>query len=166
MKTTTRDRRRGSATIELALLFVPLFFTFIASIEVSRAMWTYHTFTSAVKKASRVAAVHGARCVEASAACPASIAAVAQVVRDWAIGLDVNQIGVTFTAGGQSRHCASLSQCLTDGSRWPDSPGNAVGLPITIDATYPFYSAVSVFWPGGLPAAFQLRAHSLETIQF
>ena len=166
MNLTTRNRRRGSTTVELALIFIPFFFMLVACMEVARAMWMYHTLTSAVKKATRTAAVRGAGCLEASSACPASIAATAQVLRDWGIGLDPNQVRLTFMTGADSRQCSTLTQCLADGSRWPAPPGNAPGLPITIDATYPFKSVVSVLWPGGPPALFQFRAQSTETIQF
>lgn len=166
MNTPVVNRRRGSLTIEMSLVFIPFFFMLLACMEVTRAMWTYHTLTSAVKKAARVAAVRGAQCAEASAACPASVATVAQVLRDWGIGLDPNQVRVTLSTASQSRQCASLTQCLGDQTRWPAPPSNAAGLPVTIDAVYPFHSVVSVFWPGGSPAAFQLRAHSTETIQF
>lgn len=158
--------RRGSATVELALIFIPFFFMLVASLEISRAMWTYHTLTSAVKKATRVASVHGANCQDASEACPASVAAVAKVLRDWGIGLDPNLVRVTFRTSSQTRSCGTLTQCLGDGSRWPEPPANAVGLPVAIEAHYPFYAVVSVLWPGGMPAVFQLRAHSTEAIQF
>jgi hypothetical protein len=160
------NSRKGAAVVELSLIFVPFFFMMLACLEVSRAMWIYHTLTSAVKKGTRVASVHGAGCVDASASCPATIREVARVIRDWGIGLNPNEVQVTFFSGNQSRTCGTLAQCLTDSSRWPEPPSNASGSPVAIEARYPFVSVVSSFWPGGLPAVFQLRANSTETIQF
>lgn len=159
-------KRRGSTTVEMSLVLIPFFFMLLGCVELTRAMWTYHTLNSAVKKANRVAAVHGARCVEASPSCQASVGSVSKIMRHWGIGLDPNQVRVTYRAGNLTLQCNSLTECLGDGTRWPAPPADAAGLPVTIDATYPFRSVVSSFWPGGLPAVFQLRAHSTETIQF
>ena len=39
----TRNRLRGSATIEMALVGIPIIFTLSSRFEMARGMWIYHT---------------------------------------------------------------------------------------------------------------------------
>ena len=82
-KPMKRDRRsrRGNSLLEFTLVCIPLMFVLISIVEISRYMWTYHTLAFAVKRAARFAIVHGKGCADASAACPATVGNVAQLVR-------------------------------------------------------------------------------------
>src|SRR5262245_14141368 len=160
-----RHNRSGNALLEMTLIFVPLIFSFLASIEVARAMWAYHTLAASIKQAARFAIVHGAKCVEAASACQATVADVAEVIKSAGVGLDASNLQLTLAAASQIRTC-SLSNCLSDKSAWPPAPNNAVGLPVTIHARYAFQSAMGILWPGYSTSGFSFTAKSTEVIQF
>lgn len=82
------SRERGSSVVEMALVFVPLMFSIFSIFELGRAMWTYHTLASSVKKGVRVAMVHGARCADASPSCPVTVGALVQTIQQVGVGLD------------------------------------------------------------------------------
>lgn len=167
---TTRRRldvnRRGSTIVEFALVFVALLFLVCGVFEIGRAMWTYHSLASGIKKATRFAIVHGERCADASAGCQVTIADLADIIRIETLGLELSQMNVTFASKTQSVPCNPLSSCQANSSTWPPEPDNAVGLPVTLNARYTFESVVFSFWPGLPRAAFDLPAKSTEVIQF
>jgi Flp pilus assembly protein TadG len=160
------SRRRGNAVVEMSLIFLPLMFSVFSVFELGRAMWTYHTLATAVKKGVRVAMVHGARCAEASTECPVTVGTLIQTIQQNGVGLDMTVLDLTFTAGGQSLSCAPASGCSTNNTNWPAAPYNPVGETITIDGKYAFTTALKSMWPGQTTGTFNLAAKSTETIQF
>ncbi|MGA2135669.1 MAG: TadE family protein [Bryobacteraceae bacterium] len=170
MKSPSVQRREsGNAVLEFTLVAIPLIFLLISIAELSRGMWVYGTLAHAVKEGTRFAAVHGQACAQASSSCPVTVGAVATVVGNAAVGLDPGQISVTMAAGSATQNCAPLSACLTGAGAWPPAPNNGIGLPLKISGTYPFRSALSMFWPGSSPmqlAAITLGAQSQEDIAF
>ncbi|MGH9722178.1 MAG: TadE/TadG family type IV pilus assembly protein [Bryobacteraceae bacterium] len=163
--TERRHRQRGNALLEMTLIFVPLIFLLLSSVELARAMWAYHTLAMSVKQGARFAIVHGARCVEASTACRTTIGDLAQVVQKSAIGLDPANVQLTLAAASQIHTC-DLAACLGQNSPWPPAPNNAVGLPVTINARYTFRSAMGIWWPGFAATSINFTAKSTEVIQF
>ena len=162
------NRRRGSSTLEFTLVGIPLIFVLISTFEMARGMWNYHTIAYAVKEGTRYASVHGSNCA-APNTCQVTIAQVTRQIVNAGIGLPTNQLRLTFTSQSGSISCFA-STCLANNTVWPSSPGNAVGSTIQIDATYPFSSAISMFWPGagaGMNAGtVTFPASSRETVQF
>ena len=157
---------RGSVITEMALVFLPLMFSVFMVFELGRAMWTYHTLASAVKKGVRVAMVHGDRCAEASSSCPITVAGIVQVIQQVGIGLDMSVLQLTLTAGGQSLSCNPANSCLSNNTNWPPAPYNPVGQAVTISGAYGFNTVLSQIWPGQPIKTFNLAAKSTEVIQF
>jgi Flp pilus assembly protein TadG len=166
VKTRNNSPQRGSAVIEMALIFLPLMFSVFSIFELGRAMWTYHTLAAAVKKGARVAMVHGARCADASSACPITVASLIQTIQDNGVGLDMSVLQLTFTAGGQSLNCVPANSCAGNNTNWPPAPYNPVGQAVTINAKYGFHTILTALWPGQTTGPFNLAAKSTETIQF
>jgi Flp pilus assembly protein TadG len=166
MKDVRKSRRRGSAVVEMALVFFPLMFAIFSIFELGRAMWTYHTLATAVKKGVRVAMVHGARCADASSTCPITVGTLVQTIQQNGVGLDMSILQLTFTAGPQTLTCAPANGCAANGSAWPPSPYNPVGETISINGKYGFNSVLKTMWPGQATGTFNLAAKSTETIQF
>lgn len=168
MTPNMKSRRRGSSTLEFTLVGIPLIFVLVSTFEMARGMWNYHTIAYAVKEGTRYASVHGNNCA-APNTCQITIAQITQKILDNGIGLPPNQLRLTFTSqsGTISNYASTL---LLNNTVWPSSPGNAVGSAIQIDATYPFTSAISMFWPGaGSGVNFgtvTFPASSRETVQF
>jgi hypothetical protein len=143
-------------------------FVLISTFEMARGMWNYHTIAYAVKEGTRYASVHGSNCAFPNS-CQVTVAQITRKIVDAGIGLPTDQLRLTFTSqsGTFSNTATNL---LANPAIWPSSPGNAVGSVIQIDATYPFTSAISMFWPGaGTGVNFgtvTFPASSRETVQF
>jgi Flp pilus assembly protein TadG len=150
----------------MSLIFVPLMFCIFSVFELGRAMWTYHTLAAAVKKGARVAMVHGARCADASSACPVTVANVVQSIQQTGVGLDLTILQLTLSAGSQSLSCAPASSCLANNTQWPPPPDNPVGQTVTISGKYGFTTVLKQMWPGQTSGTFNLAAKSTEVIQF
>ena len=167
--------QRGNSTIEFTLVGIPLMFILISIFEISRGMWMYHTVAHAVKNANRFLIVKGENCIAAGNSCGVTLGRIAQEIRDGGVGLDPAELNVTLISAGDTRNCNPLQTCMADTTPWPTlttpaAPGSSRGQNITIQATFPFRSAISTFWPGagrGMTfGVFNLGAASTEKIQF
>ncbi|MCL5742818.1 MAG: pilus assembly protein [Acidobacteria bacterium] len=169
MRKAADHRRRGSAALEFTLTGVPLIFVLISTFEMARGMWIYHTLAYAVKEGTRYASVHGKNCVTAPNSCSVTLGQVAARIRDNGTGLEPDRLNLTFTTSAGSQSCL-LQDCLASGTVWPDAPGNAAGMDITISALYPFRSFLCLFWPGAgavnFSDVYNFPASSREKIQF
>jgi hypothetical protein len=160
--------RRGATTIEMTLVGIPIMFILISIFEISRGMWVYETLAYAVKNGVRLAIVHGQNCVPTTDnpnSCKKTIADVASLISQSAVGPDPAQTMLTFTPAsgtGASVQCylatpgsnppyGSHSACSTLSTTTfpPDTSGayNGVGKRVEIDIETPFHSALSMFWP-------------------
>ncbi len=156
---------KGAVVVETALILIPMMFFVLGIFEISRMAWTFHTLTASIKSGSRFAIVHGARCQDASPACPVSVGAIVTTMLSSGIGLDPTKLDLEMTSGGQTLTCTAAA-CRSNAAIWPDAPNNAVGLPITIRATYQFDSAVAYVLTGTSSSRMPLVARTSEVIQF
>ena len=164
-----RRRQRGNALLEFTLVGIPMIFLLISVEELSRGMWIYSTLQHAVKEATRISIVHGLSCTEASSSCTLAVGDVAKLIEKAAVGFDPSQLNVVLTSVSNSQTCSPLKNCESTAASWPPSPDNNVGLPITISGSYPFVSAIAMFWPGQgavRAAATNFSAESREEIRF
>jgi hypothetical protein len=172
--------QRGSSLLEFTLVGIPLIFILISIFEVSRGMWIYHTMAYAVKETSRFVIVKGENCIASGNACGVTVQRIAQEFASAGVGLDPNETNLSLIVVGDQRDCFPLQGCLSgsDGDSsvaWPTVaspafPGSGRGQNLTVRATVPFRSAISLFWPGAgrginFPA-FLLGSTSTEKIQF
>jgi hypothetical protein len=187
----TRNRQRGSATIEMALVGIPIIFTLISIFEMSRGMWIYHTLAYSVKAGVRLASVHGENCINnppgVTNNCPKFISDIAKVIKDAAVGLDPASTLLTFNANnGDITRCymgssstSSITTPLGSGvgclslttTQWPPSANseNQVGKQIRIDIRTRFRSAIAMVFPGAHSVSFaeaDLGATSQDIVQF
>jgi hypothetical protein len=163
-------RRKGSTLLEFTLVGIPLIFILISVFEMARGMWIYHTLAHATKEGTRFTIVHGHNCTLAPNSCVVTVADIATRIKDAGVGLLPNELNVVLMSQTSTVPCMPLSNCLSNSAPWPTFPSNQPGMDITINARYPFRSAISMFWPGGGPGVnfgtFNLPASSTETIQF
>ncbi|HEV8412383.1 MAG TPA: TadE family protein [Bryobacteraceae bacterium] len=186
----TRKRQRGSATIEMALVGIPIIFTLISIFEMSRGMWIYHTLAYSVKAGVRLASVHGQNCINnppgVTNNCPKSISDIAKVIKDAAVGLDPATTLLTFrsaTSPAVPCYMGSSSSsnvtttlgtgvgCLSLTTAWPPNATseNQVGKLIRIDIRTRFRSAIAMVFPGAHTVSFaeaDLGATSQDYVQF
>ncbi len=184
-----RRGQRGATTIEMTLVGIPIIFILISIFEISRGMWMYNTASTAIREGVRMASVHGINCINNPPGvpnnCPRTANQIITVIRDGrdpvanlpigagAAGLNPTQTTVTFISK------TLRFDCLLDGttggncnSTWPPTAPageNSIKTPIEIQIRTPFYSALSMFWPGSKPvsvATVNLFASSSDTIEF
>jgi hypothetical protein len=181
----TRQGQRGSSTIEMTLVGIPLIFILISVFEMSRGMWMYQTMSFAVKNGVRFAIVHGVDCTLSPNACTKSIAQIASLIQGSGAGVDPSVTELIFTtSNGTATSCylgtpsgsppygALSGACSTQTGTWPPNDGvnDLVGVAVKIEMRTPFYTSLSMFWPGrDKPVGFALTnfyANSQDYIQF
>jgi hypothetical protein len=168
--THTRNRQNGSATLEMTLVGIPLIFVLISTVEMARGMWIYHTLAYALREGTRYTIVHGADCSTPPNRCAVKVQDIATVIQKAAVGLyDTDNFHIEMTSLIDDVSC-SLTSALASTAPFPSSGGDAIGAPITFTATYPFQSAIAMFWPGAGPGmnftSVTFPASSQEKIQF
>lgn len=136
----------GNALLEFTLTAIPLIFVIISVVQMSLAMWNYHTLNETVKLATRVASVRGVNC--ASLSCAVTVGQIATAITTNGIGLVPASLNVTLTDSNGSITCNPISSCTSSATKWPRSGGNATGQVISISGTYPFNGTISMFVPG------------------
>jgi hypothetical protein len=179
MKTAGVLRNRsGNSLLEFSIFGIPIIFILISVFELSRGMWVYHTLAYATKDTARYVAVHGQLCVGSAVGCALTVAQVAGRLQYAGVGLLPNQLNATFQTTSQTITCNPLQNCLASTACFPTAAdcsatleaGALQGQPLTVNATYQFQSAISMFWPGtgkGIVfGAFNLPAKAQERIQF
>ncbi len=142
----------------------------------------YTTLAHAVRDGTRYAIVHGSGCEQnpadsTSNNCQVTVADVARRIQNAAVGLDENQLTLTFSLGNGSAGPVTalppclLKDCLLNTSIWPADPVNMAGVSyVQIAGVIPFQSAISMLWPG-VPGGiifptYNLPAISRDEIQF
>ena len=165
-----KGRRRGNATIEMTLVGIPIIFALISIFEVSRGMWAYQTMAYALKQGTRYASVHGASCAATPNACTVTVANIATVIQNAAVGLDPNGLQIRMQSLNADTGMVTLTSLLGNSTVFPSGAGANAQSPITFTAQYPFKSAIAMFWPGaGRGQIFPIvtfPASAQEAIQF
>jgi len=164
-------RKRGAVTVEFTLVGIPLIFILISNVEMSRGMWIYHTETYAINQGTRYLVVHGADCAQSGNTCTTTVGSVAHAIANNGVGLvpSLWNVKLVSASGSNNVTCNPLSTCLTNSTVWPPSPDNALGSTVAISSTYPFTSALCMFFPGSKPVnfgTFNLPAYSQQVITF
>ena len=168
----TNKRERGNTLLEFTLAGIPVLLLVVATVELSLAMWTYHTIAETVNEAARYAAAHGQGCASNGNSCTVTVGTIASQIKATAVGISADKLNVTLTtASGQSQPCQPLSSCLTNTTVWPPSSNsdNVAGKNITISAQYAFSSGLAFLCPGSGSAkigAINLPAQSTQQIVF
>ncbi len=150
---------------------IPLIFSLISIVEISRGMWIYMSQAYAVNVAVRYVIVRGFDCTSNGNSCAATVGQIANQLATAGTGLVPANWNVTLqsASGANNITCNPLSNCLTDDTTWPPVPDNSVGSTVAISATYPFTSALSMFFPGSKPVSFgtyNLPAYSKQLIEY
>jgi len=163
---------RGSSVVEFTLAGIPAIFLMFSTVQLSMAMWNYHTLTYAVNEVAHYAAVRGQSCSANGNSCGTTVGTLAQQVASSAIGVPADQVEVKFTtASGQVTSCAPLANCYSNATAWPPSTNsdNSTGKNVTVSAKYRFPTFLAMFWPGaGLskPGTITLTAASTQRVLF
>lgn len=151
-------RQRGSALLEFSLAGVMFMWIWIQVVEMSIGMWQYHTMQAAVKVAGDYAAVHGAGCAKNGNTCSIQVKDVANVLKNYAVGVDSTNMTVTFNVmasdhvtpvSGQTITCqlsGGGSSCVNNATTWPPASYNTPGTDFEIKSQYQFRSTLGSYW--------------------
>jgi len=150
---------------------IPLIFALISTVEMARGMWIYETQAYAINAGARYVAVHGVGCTTAGNACGATLNSIATSIANAGVGLVPGSWNVAlFSASGTNNQtCNPLSSCFGNNTVWPPSPDNTVGVGIAVAGSYPFTSALAMFFPGSRRTqfgTFNMPAYAQHLIQF
>lgn len=166
-----RNRRRtGNATVEMTLVGIPIIFALISIFEMARGMWVYQTMAHALKEGARYAAVHGSNCGLPNT-CAGTVGNVANVIKNAGVGLDGSSLMITMACTGCATMApTSLNNLIGSATLYPTGAGAQQQQPLTLTATYPFRSAIAMFWPGAgtgvLIPLVTFPASAQESVQF
>ena len=153
-----RDKReRGNSIVEFTLAGIPVIFLIYSTIQLSMAMWNYHTLAYAVNEGAHYAALRGQGCTTGGNSCGTTVSALAKQIAAAAPGIPDSQVSVTLTtASGAATPCAPLNSCYSNSAAWPPAKNNdnIPGKNITISAQYQYPSALAMFWPTAGPSHF------------
>jgi hypothetical protein len=171
--------RGGSSLFEFVMVGIPIVFVLLSTFEIARGMWTYQTLGYSVKRGVRYAIVHGFNCGQPGNNCRVTIGQIASVIQSASLGLDTRRMNLTFTPNSGAAVTCTMSpmppatdgDCLSNTTLWPANGANSPGMTVTINATYPFNSMISMFWPGARGGAMQFAtvnfgASSNDLMQF
>src|ERR1700733_9737665 len=134
--------------IEFVLLGIPVIFITLSIIEVSLAMWQFHSLAYTVAIAARYAATHGIGCTQNGNTCAITVGNVASLLSTQAPALSSSKLNATLTANGVSTSCNPVSNCFGNTAQFPSSGNNAVNKDVKIVVTYPVVNPLPLFWPG------------------
>ena len=150
MKTgfSKRSGRGGFALIEFTLIGVPLVFLTISIIEVSIAMWQFHSLMYANETTARYAAMHGYGCTQNGNSCTVTVGTLTHMIASQAPSLDTSKLNVTLYSASGNTPCAPITTCFNSTSQFPGSADNAVGNDVKFVASYPIGNPMPMLWPG------------------
>ena len=163
-----RRTNRGNAMIEFVIATIPTLLCLMSVVEVSRIMYAYDSLAHAVRLTARYAVVHGLDCTVGSNSCTTTVAGVAQRLINYGPGLPSSAISLTLTSQGGSTTC-QLNACLTNTTSWPSGTDSTPGNSITVSASAPMKTTLTMFVPGSGTARFAnptIQAASKQVIQF
>lgn len=153
-----RRREQGFSLIEFTLAGIPLMLLLISIIEMSLAMWNYHTLQFAVCEGARYSARHGQGCTYTGNSCSVTVATIANEVTTAGTGLVKSRMALTLTSTAGSISCNPVSTCSSNSTVWPPTGANSIGNSITISATYPAQTGLMFLF---MPASGYLKFTAL-----
>jgi Flp pilus assembly protein TadG len=106
---SSRRNQTGRSLIEFTLVGIPLILILISVIDMSIAMWDYHTLAYAVREGARYASTKGQGCTYSGNTCGITVANVAQQIASAGLGLVPGQLKVTLTSSAGSVTCNPVS---------------------------------------------------------
>ena len=161
----SRTKRTGAVIVEVSVIFIVLLSMFFGTLEISRAMWTFHSFSRSIETAARYAALRGASCGGSQGDCPPSVGEMVERIRLSSRDLESERFAVTLVAGSQTVRCATLVDCATDPSYWPVWPSDVEGRKVTIKGEYTFDTLFFSLWHGDPRSGFKFRSEASEAVE-
>ena len=146
-----RKSQRGSVLVEFTMAGIASAALMITTVQVSLAMWNYHTLAYAAHEANRYIIVHGRDCMMGGNSCTITVADIVSKFETNGIGLAPANVNLTLTSQSGTTHtCNPISSCSSDTTQWPPTSvfDNARGKYSTINAKYTMSTGIVGIWFG------------------
>ncbi len=177
MTSQEKNRRRGSAILEFTLAGLPMLFMLVATFELARGMWVYHTVSGAAREGAHYATRHANQCTQHGNTCAATLQSIGQAITQFGMGvIPADTVVILSGSSAPTIGPIGLDSMLTSTQYWPtisatqpSYPGGKIGEDLQVEIRYRFQSAIVVFFPGSADAripTFWMSAASREAIQF
>lgn len=147
-------RRRGqggSALVEFTMAGIACLALMICTVELSLAMWYYHTLAYAVHETNRYIVVHGRDCSLGGNSCTITVGNIVSKFEANAIGIPLSTLNLTLTSqSGTVKSCSPVTNCAGDATQWPPDTNwdNGRGNLSTVKAAYTSNLAIVSLWFG------------------
>lgn len=161
-----RFGRKGSGALEFMLMGIPSLFLTFSVVEMSLAMWQYHTLEEAATAGARYVITHGANC---SGTCGITVGNVLTKVTQTGVGLNPDYLAVTLTSTSGATTYSPASASLSNTTAFPPTADSTAGNDITVTVAYTVNNPFTMFWPGAanvVSKSVNLQAVSRQRIVF
>jgi Flp pilus assembly protein TadG len=166
-----RNAQRGAGMVEFVLVGIAAVALMITTVQMSIAMWNYHTLAYAVHETNRYIASHGEGCALGTNTCTITMSQIAQKLASNAIGLLPANLSMTLTPNSGSSNavsCSPVSACYTNTTgtkQWPpytNLDNRATQPPYsptytTIQASYSYNAVWIAMW-------YRTRSNAISTV--
>jgi len=135
--------------LEFVLAGIAAIALMITTVQISIAMWNYHTLAYAVHETNRYIVVHGHDCTLYGNSCGIVVSDVAHKFSSNAIGLPDGTVTLTLTpasGSGNAVSCNPVNSCYSSAASWPPFADSVQGSNTTVSASYTFGSAIIGLW--------------------
>jgi hypothetical protein len=121
----------------------------ISTVQISLAMWNYHTLAYAVHETNRYIIVHGRACSQGTNNCTITVANIVSKFQSNSIGLDASKVTLTLTPQtSTAKSCSPITACSNSSDQWPPSTNldNYIGRYSTVKASYTTGLGIVSLW--------------------
>lgn len=131
--------------IEFTLVGIPALFLTISTIEMSLAMWQYHTLEECATVGARYVITHGADC---AGSCSVTVGNVISKIVATGVGLNPTTLNVTLTSASGSTTYNPASSYTSNTTVFPSAADATVGNDVTVTLTYTESNPFMMLWTG------------------
>lgn len=131
--------------LEFALVGIPTLFLTVSTVEISMAMWDYHTLEEGATVGARYVITHGATC---AGSCTVTVGNVVSKITANTVGLNPANLSVTLTSASGSTTYNPASSYTSNATVFPPSADAAVGDDITVTLSYTESNPFTMLWTG------------------
>ena len=145
------QRQRGSVMVEFTMAGIAALTLMISTVQLSLAMWNYHTLAYATHETNRYIIVHGRDCGMGGNSCLITVANIVSKFESNGIGLPPAAVNLTLTSqSGTVKTCNPMSSCASDTTQWPPKANfdSAKGALSTVSAKYSAGMGILGIWFG------------------
>jgi Flp pilus assembly protein TadG len=149
IQSVSRRRRRGSVMVEFVMAGIVSLALMITTVQLSLAMWNYHTLAYAVHETNRYIIVHGRGCSMGVNTCTITVGNIVRKFESNSIGLNPSKVTLTLTPdNGSVQTCSPITVCGSSTVQWPPNTANWQNNYSTVRVAYSSSLGAVSMWYG------------------